>query len=188
MNPHLSTVLWRFRDDPHSDYCTLHQSDDGFQLEGVVLLVEDGQPTRIDYHVMCDPQWRTTATKIMIDRHGSIREHRITADAAHHWQIDGEDLPVWNGCTDIDLGFSPATNTVAIGRLKLAVGQSAELNAAWVRWPGFAYEVLPQRYTRLDHDRYLYESRNSTFRATLIIDAHGMVLDYENLWRAVVHT
>ncbi|MCC6612917.1 MAG: putative glycolipid-binding domain-containing protein [Anaerolineae bacterium] len=188
MTQHLSTVLWRFREEAHSDFCVLSQSDAGYELEGVVLRGQDGQPIRIDYHVRCDRAWRTTATTIAIHENGGVRRLEIVAQPDGQWQVDGEALAVWQGCTDIDLGFSPATNTVAIGRLKLAVGQSAELDAAWVRWPGFTFEVLPQRYTRLADDRYLYESRNGSFQATLIVDAHGMVLDYENLWHAVAHT
>jgi uncharacterized protein len=89
-----------------------------------------------------------------------------------------------NGCDDIDLGFSPATNLLPIRRLELAVGAKAAVRAAWIRFPELTIEVLDQVYTRLAEDRYLYESAGGSFRRELIVDDIGFVIDYPDVWTA----
>jgi hypothetical protein len=88
------------------------------------------------------------------------------------------------GCTDIDLNFSPSTNLLPIRRLALAVGESADVNAAWLRFPSFKLEQLPQQYLRLDETTYRYESAGGQFVAELQVDLFGFVIDYPGIWRA----
>ena len=64
------------------------------------------------------------------------------------------------------------------------MGASADVRAAWVRFPELAIELLEQRYTRLAAHRYLYESAGGTFRRELTVDDHGFVVDYPGLWIA----
>ena len=58
------------------------------------------------------------------------------------------------------------------------LGYSAELTAAWVRFPELSVEPLFQRYTRLEERTYLYESLRQgrdVFHARLEVDAAGLV-------------
>jgi hypothetical protein len=105
----------------------------------------------------------------------------LSADGVGGWSADGVE-----GCLDVDLGFTPATNTLPIRRGELAVGEAFDLDAAWVRFPALTLERLSQRYERLADDRYLYSSDG--FRAELVVDAHGLVLEYEGFWRAIATT
>jgi hypothetical protein len=104
----------------------------------------------------------------------------LRADGRGRWWRDGEEAPELEGCIDVDLGCTPATNTLPIRRLGLAVGQEAEIVAAWVRFPELEVRSLPERYRRLAPDRYEYAS--TTFRAELDVDEHGLVIDYAGAW------
>ena len=96
----------------------------------------------------------------------------------------GKDKPPgFSDCVDVDLGFTPATNTLPIRRLRLAVGGKREIAVAWLRWPELRLERALQRYERLAEDRYRYSSNG--FSAELVVDEHGLVVDYEGLWRAI---
>ena len=97
-------------------------------------------------------------------------------------------LPELAECIDADLGISPSTNTLPIRRLNLAVGESRELTAAWVRFPELTVEPLAQRYTRLAERRYRYESTVSGFTAELEVDDLGLVISYENIWQRVAES
>jgi hypothetical protein len=108
----------------------------------------------------------------------------VVRAAIGNWTVGGAPAPSLKGCDDIDLGFSPATNLLPIRRLELAVGASAVVRAAWIRFPELTTEVLEQTYTRLNPERYLYESAGGSFRRELIVDVFGFVLDYPDLWRA----
>jgi hypothetical protein len=78
------------------------------------------------------------------------------------------------GCTDIDL-ISASTNTIPIRRLGLAVGETAEVGAAWLRFPVSTLS-LEQRYTRLEEGLYRYESGGGRSSQTRVNGA-GFVTD-----------
>jgi len=95
------------------------------------------------------------------------------------------EIPSVAGCLDVDLAFTPATNILPLRRLGLAVGESREMIAAWVRFPDLSIEPLAQRYTRLDERRVRYESRGGAFTAELEVDELGLVVRYPPLWERV---
>jgi len=160
-------------------------------LEGEVLLVLEGAPTRVDYNVEVDDAWLTRRTMVRVRRGDSdaARELILEADGQGHWRVDGQERPDLDGCTDVDLGVSPSTNTLPIRRLEeLAVSESAEVRAAWVRFPEVTVEVLDQRYTRLGGDRWLYASGND-FRAELRVDELGVVITYgDDNWHTLARS
>jgi hypothetical protein len=101
------------------------------------------------------------------------------------WLLAGQSIDEVEGCVDIDLGITPATNVLPIRRLNLAVGESADVVATWVRFPSLAIQPLSQRYTRLSENRYRYES-DTGFTADLTVDAGGLVTTYPGGWERVV--
>jgi hypothetical protein len=86
------------------------------------------------------------------------------------------------GCVDVDLNFSPSTNTLPIRRLDLEVGQSVQLRAAWLRFPSFKIEPLEQSYTRVGANLYRYESAGGRFVASVEVDAMRLVTEYGEIW------
>ena len=80
------------------------------------------------------------------------------------------------GCIDVDLGCSPATNTLPVRRLRLAIGGSTTIKAAWVRFPELTVEKSAQTYARLDEFTYRYSS--DTYEAELVVDDEGVVAQY----------
>ena len=73
-----------------------------------------------------------------------------------------------------------------IRRLDLAVGDKAEVKAAWLRFPSFQLEPLAQQYHRLDETTYRYESAGGAFVADLKVNRSGFVLDYPDIWQSEV--
>jgi hypothetical protein len=88
------------------------------------------------------------------------------------------------GCIDLDLNFSPSTNLLPIRRLDIAIGETADIKAAWLRFPSFKLEPLPQRYHHLDETTYHYESGGGEFVADLRVNRSGFVIDYPGLWQS----
>jgi hypothetical protein len=109
---------------------------------------------------------------------------QVASGEAHVWSLNGIACPEVAGCIDLDLNFSPCTNLLPIRHLTLAVGQTASIKAAWLRFPGFQLEPLAQKYTRLDETTYHYESAGGQFIANLQVNPAGFVTDYPNIWRA----
>jgi len=174
-------VAWRRSDEIETDeHCTLTVRDGGLSLVGTVLGSEGGTPVRIEYRVLADGSGMTTATHVRDLRGFETRTMVLERSPKGQWTVDGTVEKALKGCTDIDLGCSPSTNTLPIRRLRLGVGSSHKIQAAWLRFPDFTIVKAAQTYTRLDEFTYRYAS--GTFEAELTVDDDGLVAAYAD-WR-----
>lgn len=178
-------VSWRWLSGSGMEHCRLSERAAGPTLVGVVVVSHDEVPWQIEYEVRCDDRWRTRA--VTIHAHAGVTPRSLTLDVDEQdrWRVSREERPDLNGCLDVDLGFSPSTNTLPIRRLRLGVQQSASVDAAWVEFSSLAVSRVPQRYARLDEHTYRYENGQSGFSAELTVDAHDLVVAYPPGWERV---
>lgn len=183
--PQSTPVLWRRLDHPGLEYLTLLDTPHGPLLEGTVIANPDGTPLKVVYRIACTRDWHTR--HVVVDaRIGGRREyHELVRDEDLRWLRNDLHVPALDGCEDIDLSLTPSTNTLPIRRLALAVGRSAQVTSAWIRFPTLEIEPLPQRYTRVAERTYRYESRGGAFTATLEVDERDLVIDYPPAWERV---
>lgn len=184
MIPGYPTVVWRRLDRPGREAASVRKIWSGWRLFGVVELEHDGMTARISHVTTCSRAWQTQECELTGFIGDAPVAIQVQRDFAGCWTLDG--LPVHEvaGCDDIDLAFSPITNLLPIRRLALCIGSTAQVRAAWLRFPELTLEVLEQQYTRLDSNRYLYESADGEFRRELTVDDSGLVLNYPGLWIA----
>jgi hypothetical protein len=174
-------VAWRRSDEVETDeHATLAIRDTGLSLVGTVLGAESGIPVRIEYRVLTDGSGMTTAAHVRDLRGFGQRALMLERSAKGVWSVNGTTDRTLKGCTDVDLGCSPSTNTLPIRRLRLAVGASKTIQAAWIVFPELTVVKAAQTYTRLDEFTYRYQS--STFSAELVVDDDGLVASYAD-WR-----
>ena len=100
----------------------------------------------------------------------------------------GGDLGSVAGALDCDLGLSPLTNSMPVLRYGLHQGGGpVDLLMAWVSVPDLAVYSSRQRYTfirREPHARVVrFESLDVRFRADVVFDDDGVVLDYPGIAR-----
>lgn len=176
------TIIWRRLDLPGHEWARLTQLDEGWQLDGTAVFVHAAQPCKLDYTIVCDAGWRTSAARVTGAAGDLPLDLNILVDESHGWRLNDIHCPEVDGCIDIDLGFSPSTNLLPIRRLALAVGDEAEVRAAWLPFPSLAFEPLPQRYSRESESRYRYESRDGQFMRVLNVNSAGFVIDYPGIW------
>jgi hypothetical protein len=170
-------VAWRRSDEVATDeHCTMTLRDGGLSLVGTVLGAEGGLPVRIEYRVLADGAGVTTAAHVRDLRGFEARTIALERDAKGNWTVDGKAVRALKGCTDVDLGCSPSTNTLPIRRLSLGTGASKTIQAAWLRFPELTIVKAAQTYTRIDEFTYRYKS--GTFEADLTVDDDGLVAAY----------
>jgi uncharacterized protein len=141
-----------------------------------VLGSVEGVPIRLEYRVLADGAGLTSAVHVRDLRGFDQRTLTAARSTKGAWTVNGAAANALKGCTDIDLGFSPSTNTLPLRRLRLAVGHSATIKAAWVRFPEFDLVKAAQTYTRLDEYTYRYASGD--FAAELTVDDDFLVASY----------
>ena len=178
------SILWRGLFFAGHESCRLSSSSYEWHLEGTVVFSHEQRPCRLDYQIVCDEAWHTFSAHVQGWLSKTLIELQVKTDPGGRWWLNDAEQPDVMGCIDIDLNFIPSTNLLPIRRLGLAVGESAAVNAAWLRFPSFKLERLAQRYHRLDENRYRYESAGGQFVAELNVDPSGFVIDYPNLWQA----
>ncbi len=176
-----TALVWRRIDRPGAEYFSLKASKTGWQLMGTVVVTDEKRPFRIQYAIRCDRTWQTRRVKVKIAEGAKVHQFDLRVDADRRWWQAGAGLLAFRGCQDIDLGFTPATNTLPIRRLNLAVGESADVVAVWLQFPSLMLRPFAQTYTRSAEDRYRYASEGG-YVNELTVDEVGLVRTYPDAW------
>lgn len=178
----LATLLWQRLESPSLERFTLESRANGFSLKGHVVLDLDGEPASVTYTIDTDTKWLTRAVWVALNRGQRETKLELRVDDDQRWWQGERELSALMGRSDVDLSVTPATNTLPLRRLELDVGESAEVTAAWVKFPELELEPLPQRYTRVSERHYRYESGTALadFSADITVDAEGVVTDYSH--------
>ncbi|HEY5883919.1 MAG TPA: putative glycolipid-binding domain-containing protein [Pyrinomonadaceae bacterium] len=177
------SIIWRRLDTPGHESARLVLFNSIWHLVGTAVFRQDKQPCRLDYLLQIDSQWHTLSGKVAGWVGDETIDVEVTVDSARRWKLNGQESPEVTGCIDLDLNFSPLTNLLPIRRLSLAVGQEANVRAAWLRFPSFKLEPLDQKYRRLGMFEYRYESNDGRVVADLKVDDVGFVTRYGDLWQ-----
>jgi hypothetical protein len=181
-----ATVAWRRRDLAHGlgVVKVVGSSGKGFVAHGLETCVGDGRIWSVLFALEVSPSWETHRFFALVYSEAGDDKVSLEADRAEGWTRDDNPAPELDGCTDVDIVSTPFTNTLPIRRLRLAVGESADIRAAWVDVPSLEVSVSNQRYTRLEPangvDRYEFVELDSGDAYQLTVDEDGLVIDYEN--------
>ncbi|WP_299739422.1 putative glycolipid-binding domain-containing protein [uncultured Roseobacter sp.] len=185
----MAVARWQDWEGHGLEHCVYLEQVDRLTIEGVVAGTRQGLYGG-RYFVCADADFRTREVRVEYINGACLH---VEADGAGNWRdlIGKRPLPDLMGCIDVDIGITPATNTLPIKRLKLQEKQSFEITAAYVPLPDqidgdFLPRRAEQRYTCLTANRiYRYEGLFRAFTADLEIDEFGLVLDYPDTFRRV---
>ncbi|HII40841.1 MAG TPA: putative glycolipid-binding domain-containing protein [Thermoplasmata archaeon] len=181
----LGRAGWRYLRHPGTDRATLSATDDGFRLAGIARLRFPDGATQIRYAFACDPEWRPQTAQVDLRQGREKRFLHAEISPDRKWTIDSFRHPELRGFTDIDLSASPSTNTLALRRLALPVGGSAEIDVAWIVFPDLEIRAVRQRYHRVSERHYRYEGLHNGFVAEFDVDEVGLVTDYPDFWEQI---
>lgn len=182
--PQQSHARWRRLDVPGREEACVDRTSNGWCLTGRLEVTEANVVAQICYAIECDHEWRTRSASVTGETNGEAIRFDLTANGLGQWTRDSSPLPELSGALDIDLGFTPATNTLPIRRLGLAIGECAPVRSAWLRFPELRLELLEQTYFREAELTFRYRAvvDGEPFVARLDTDVFGRVVSYEGLW------
>jgi hypothetical protein len=180
------SILWRRLDLEGHDACLLCATEIGWRLNGHALFLHDGRPCSLAYSAECDADWRTCSAGVEGFLGTQTLRYEVERLADGRWILNGAEQAEVAGLVDIDLGFTPATNLLAIRRFDLAVGEATPAPAAYLAFPELRLERLDQNYRRLDDGRYAYAAPKFGYDQVLEASPVGFIVDYPGLWKAVV--
>ncbi|MEN5178647.1 putative glycolipid-binding domain-containing protein [Comamonas testosteroni] len=180
------TVLWKCLDKEGLDACRITQDPGGWTIEGTAIFHHQSNiasTANLHYQLRCDSHWASQEATVQgwvgtrnIDLH-------IARDAGGTWLINAQPDHSLDGLVDIDLGFTPASNTNAIRRLNLQASETASTIAVWLDADDWQVKRLQQTYHRVSPHAYDYTSPEHHYRARLEVTDFGAVSEYPGLWR-----
>lgn len=178
-------VLWRQLVGMGAEHLVLSMNG-AIHADGMAVGEIRSTAYRIHYQIDCDAGWNVLGLRVEDLLSDSVLA--LTRTAENHWiDADGTSLDSLEGCIDVDLMFTPFTNTLPIRRLKLKPGEAREIAVVYIGLPGLQVSRFRQRYTCLasgdNAGTYRYESLESGFTAELKVDADGLVVDYPNIFK-----
>jgi hypothetical protein len=184
----VGTYIWQLLNGIGCEKSELFRDFDRWMLRGTIVRGGESGPAEVRYEIVCDTGWHTTHANINIRDSKGDRALQLTIENGL-WYEGGKHLPTFDGCIDVDLEWSPSTNTLPIRRLDLALGKSSGvLTAAWVRFPDLTIQTLQQEYERIGERKYRYRSQGG-FKTEIIVDDEGLVIAYDGFWqRANIRT
>ncbi len=166
------------------DACRLLSAPGGWRLEGAAVFCDQGVPANLRYALDCDESWQTQTGLVEGWIGNQPVDYRIERARTGLWTLNGRDVPGLNGCHDLDLGFTPATNLTQLRRLALPIGAVQDVSVAWLDIASGTLERLRQSYERRDARTYRYEAPRFGYAADLQANDAGFVVDYPGLWKA----
>jgi uncharacterized protein len=180
-----SVIFWRRTDVDGLERLALSHDDSGVRASSTVICLEAGG-FRLDHRWQLDHEWR--AQLVIVERWNS-QEHGVLhlERAGNGWRVNGNQRPDLDGAEEPDLSVTPFCNTFAIRRTPRSVGDSLTLDIAFIDGPALTVARSRQRYVRQGSEnvRYVDLGLSSGFEANLLVDADGLVLSYEHLFRRI---
>jgi hypothetical protein len=179
-------IIWQPLDVPGAEWCSVERGPNGSTIAGVALVAQDRAAHRFDYELELDAAAvtrRAQVTAVLTDR---TEVFDLANDAQGSWWRSGKLVLQDPEALDVDLGFSPATNSLPIWRLGLEIGESREISVLWLQYPELQLVGGRQTYERLEELSYRYCS--GTFEAVIRVYPDGLVQEYVGYWEAVART
>lgn len=181
-----SEFIWDSLEHPGYEHVRV---DEGYPewtvFDSMLIREHEGDVRRGGYTLIVDKVWRTLEVRLMMEeRPGQMGALHLLASGDGTWtDVDGNRIAELDGCTDVDIQWSPLTNTLPIRRLQLQPGQEQEIRVVYLSLPGLETHVVGQRYERVNDHHVRYTSLSSGFQGDLTIDDEGFVVDYPGLFR-----
>lgn len=188
------TVAWEPLDGQGFQLVNLRTDERrSVMINGECLWVHEGEPFAAHYTIHCHPSWDINEVSFGVRRfEGALISPAIILARSRDGQwVNHRNAPqpVFQGFSDVDISITPLTNTLAIRRLNLQVGESRDINVVYFEAPSLEPKPTRQRYSCLgkysDGELYRFQSLDTGFTADISVDTDGLVLEYPGLFKRV---
>jgi hypothetical protein len=174
-------AVWRHVGDPDGFECTFFRvEDDLLIVEGQTIALDDDDVWSVGYSIRIDDCWRTRDARVAVRTVQGVDVIDLERTGSQSY-VDGQHVPEFDGCDDLDLEASACTNTFPLRRLALPVGGRADAPAIFVAAPSLRVGRLEQEHEHLDDrdggGRSRYRAPPFSFETVIRFDASGLVDD-----------
>lgn len=169
-------VVWVRQDEPGNDACRFADAEGGYLIDGSST---DATGSILQYRIRARGDGTTRRARIGVKSRILVR--RAPDDT---WLLNGTPAPAVTGAKDIDLGFTPATLTLSIRRLKLGIGDEAEVMVARLDLENERLTPLHLVFRHIADEAYECLNAETGETSHLSVDGHGIIRTHTGHWIA----
>lgn len=178
-------LIWQTLDAPGWEHVRVEDEHPGWTVFDSILVREhEGQVLRGGYTLVTDKDWRTLELRLMMETSPGVMEgvHLLTEGDGKWMDANEQPIPELDGCLDVDIQWTPLTNTLPINRIPLEEGDEHEITVAYIALPQLSARPVNQRYQRMNADTVKYSSETREFERDINVDNDGFVTHYPDLF------
>ena len=180
-----TNIIWTGRQYHSIENCILTTTKAGNEIISTIIGDYDNLIFKIGYRIRTNGHWQTTSVNIRTQFNNLIET--ITLEKiGEKYLLNGNPCPELDDIIDIDISATPFTNSLPINRLKLKDGEQQIIDVIY--FDIFERKISPvkQVYKRLTSAQYIFENYDKTFKANILVDEQGLVVDYEELFKMTI--
>ena len=175
-------TLWTGREYYSLENCLINTTATGSTITSTIIGKYGAKIYQVDYIIKTNQRWEATSLQLTY-QHSDCKEHfLLEGDGKGNWRMNGKEEDQFRGCIDVDIAVTPFTNTLPINRLQLQEGKSHEIQVIYIDVLEQQMRPVHQQYTHVADKIYHYENIPNDFEANIIVDEHGLVVDYPALF------
>ena len=179
-----TNIIWTGKLHHSSENCVLTNTSAGNDITSTIAGENDNRIFKIDYHIIVNENWETTFASIRT-KFDSLVEFIKLEKRDGKYLLNGEYNAKFDNISDIDISATPFTNTLPINRLQLKVKERQVIEVIYFDIFEKEIRTVKQIYTRLTGVQYVYENFDGSFKANLVVDEQGLVVEYPELFEMV---
>lgn len=172
------TAAWVTEDGSARETLSLRFENEAWTAEGLV------QGADVQYVFRFTASWNLQ--QMLLFRDMDDPDLWLANDGRGRWgEVNGAERRELGGCHDIDVLCSPFTRTMAIRRLHLPIGQSADVESITVDTETLAILRSRLDYTRLGRRHWVVHRDDGAPSHEFEVDDYGLALDLPGHFRRV---
>ena len=175
-------IVWKGMYYQTMEYCCFRQNRDKLSIEGEIVGLIEEKPVHFSYQVIVDQNFNTQKVSICRNKEKTALYELKRLGKSWYNEKD-QHLAEFDDCIDVDIAITPSTNTLPIRRVLFHLNVPQTLKMLYINPINRILEINVQVYTRLADNMYLYQSRDSDFKAQIQVDDYGIVVEYDGLYK-----
>lgn len=180
-----SELIWQHLEAPGWEHVRVITEHPGWTVFDSILVREHkGKVLRGGYTLVVDKQWRTLELRFMLESEpGSMQGVHLLSEGKGRWtDADEQHIPELDGILDVDIQWSPLTNSLPLNRLAMAEGSDHDIRVAYIALPDLTLQVVDQHYHRQNASTVIFSAPGSSATYPITVDQEGYVAAYPDLF------
>lgn len=175
-----SELIWQHLDAPGWEHVRITSDHPGWTVFDSILVREhNGQVLRGGYTLVTDKQWQTLELRLMIESApGSMDGIHLLTEGDGRWtDANDQPIPELDGCLDVDIQWTPLTQSLPINRLRMADGKEHTIPVVHISLPSLTIQPVSQTYRQRDRTHVQHSNGLEPGAQTLSVDRDGLITE-----------